>query len=423
MANIKKKVRILKKYPIDESWLPKNKQALLSFMAKYPVRKKPAIRLSFWERSRIILSNPIKSLQLISKPMISLIIIGALLLGGGGVVAAAQNDLPTDPLYGVKIASENARKSLVFSDEAKTELETKFAERRLMEIEKLSEIAAQSPADEEKSAKGIEIAIDRLKKSAEKLENNAEKIIARKNAQAIESVRQKFSEHLVKFEEAETRIKFNPPGLKKAYEAIAKAEMGMEQVEINTESDESKKYEAAQGKIKAAENKIREVKEYFAKIEQELTEEQDNAFLEAKQKLSEAETILEEAKKILPDTPLLAFEKANSALRQAQLAKMSLPKKKPMPAILLEKASQEIKLKIEEKILKKENQNNEITNDDAEEEEVEKTEDENNEDLTNEKQNKISEQGQPNIERQNSVPQIKANESGENATGRSQENE
>jgi hypothetical protein len=61
----------------------------------------------------------------------------ALGLGSTGVVAASQDDVPGDPLYGVKTTVEEVRLALEFSDKDKAELHLEYAERRTSEISKL----------------------------------------------------------------------------------------------------------------------------------------------------------------------------------------------------------------------------------------------------------------------------------------------
>ncbi len=65
-------------------------------------------------------------------------IILALLLASGGTVAAASGSMPDEPLYPVKLATEQAQ--LVFTPSAlgKAELYAKLADRRMLEIERMA---------------------------------------------------------------------------------------------------------------------------------------------------------------------------------------------------------------------------------------------------------------------------------------------
>ena len=57
-----------------------------------------------------------------------------LLLSGGGTVAAASNSMPSDPLYNVKLASEQVQVFFTFDNDAKAELYTEFVAVRVDEI-------------------------------------------------------------------------------------------------------------------------------------------------------------------------------------------------------------------------------------------------------------------------------------------------
>jgi hypothetical protein len=72
-------------------------------------------------------------------PMIStlatIILIVSFVLGGGGVtVAAAQSSQPDQPLYSVKVLSEDARMGLVVDPQSEYQLALQFADRREAEI-------------------------------------------------------------------------------------------------------------------------------------------------------------------------------------------------------------------------------------------------------------------------------------------------
>jgi hypothetical protein len=62
-----------------------------------------------------------------------------------GTVAASATALPDESLYTVKLATEQARVALAFSDMDKAGLHIRFAERRVMEI---AQMARQGKSDE-----------------------------------------------------------------------------------------------------------------------------------------------------------------------------------------------------------------------------------------------------------------------------------
>jgi len=65
---------------------------------------------------------------------IAVTIVLVLLLVGGGTVAAASNSMPDNPLYQVKLATEQARLALTPSDIGKAQLLAELADKRVAEI-------------------------------------------------------------------------------------------------------------------------------------------------------------------------------------------------------------------------------------------------------------------------------------------------
>ncbi len=62
-----------------------------------------------------------------------------LLLAGGGTVAAAGNSMPDNPLYPVKLATEQVQLTLTTSDIGKATLYAKLADRRVLEIVRMAD--------------------------------------------------------------------------------------------------------------------------------------------------------------------------------------------------------------------------------------------------------------------------------------------
>lgn len=72
-------------------------------------------------------------------PLVILVFLALIGAGSGTAVVASQKALPGQPLYKVKIISENIQLGLVPKKEEKARLYLKFAEKRLEEVEKLQE--------------------------------------------------------------------------------------------------------------------------------------------------------------------------------------------------------------------------------------------------------------------------------------------
>ncbi len=71
------------------------------------------------------------------KPLVAGIVSATVLSAGGGAVLAAQSSLPGDALYEVKIAAEEVRANLAFSEEARYRIRAEQAERRLSEAQEV----------------------------------------------------------------------------------------------------------------------------------------------------------------------------------------------------------------------------------------------------------------------------------------------
>lgn len=79
--------------------------------------------------------------------LISLVLAGVLLIGGGATaVSAAQDDLPTDPLYGVKTLTEDVRLWANTDPQAEVELLMEMAQTRTREMAALTARGDDVPA-------------------------------------------------------------------------------------------------------------------------------------------------------------------------------------------------------------------------------------------------------------------------------------
>ena len=100
-----------------------------------PITKGMWMPLIFWKR---------KERSLMVNPILALVLVLSLVFGGGGAtVAAAQSSLPDQPLYGLKLWSEDARLSFTNQPESGWQLALQFAERRIAEIRAMIEAGKQ----------------------------------------------------------------------------------------------------------------------------------------------------------------------------------------------------------------------------------------------------------------------------------------
>ncbi|MBN1370021.1 MAG: hypothetical protein JW954_07300 [Dehalococcoidaceae bacterium] len=72
----------------------------------------------------------------------------ALMITGGGVIAASGSSLPGQPLYSVKVFTEQVQLGLTFSETARTQLYANLADRRVDEIITLAEAGNVEPVME-----------------------------------------------------------------------------------------------------------------------------------------------------------------------------------------------------------------------------------------------------------------------------------
>ncbi len=122
-------VRTIKLTPRERDSM---RRSLIQFMEAHPVRDVENTRLYIKPSQNII-----KIKFLTYKTMIIGLIIA--LVMGGSVSFAAENTIPGDTLYPVKVyVNENARGAVAFTDKAKAELAVELANRRLEEAGKLA---------------------------------------------------------------------------------------------------------------------------------------------------------------------------------------------------------------------------------------------------------------------------------------------
>ena len=240
------------------------KNRLQILIEKQSVRSETGLRHRLGKRSKI----QIIFAQLQTMAIVLLIA----LFVGGGVSVAAQNALPGDALFPVKVVvNEGVRSFLTFSDEAKARLQAELAARRLDEAEKL---AVEGRFDAEVREK-IEANFSR---HAERVRERIEEFKAREDFKAAAEVTANFETALkaherilekLGAEEAEIKIKTEVGELK----TWVKAELATQtekrrefETQVKGESDAATKT-AAEGKLRAALNKIAEAEKFVARFE------------------------------------------------------------------------------------------------------------------------------------------------------------
>lgn len=159
---MKKIKRIMDSYP------PREKQAIdegrSRFLAQAKMFKGSPVPFSRPDRLNKWIFHNFQEVKMTTLATI-LVVIGLLFGGITGTVAAANDDLPGQALYQVKLLTEGTRLGLTQDPVKRMELDLQFALRRLAEIKELQEAGIEPPfASYARIENHLEHAIDRTEK-------------------------------------------------------------------------------------------------------------------------------------------------------------------------------------------------------------------------------------------------------------------
>lgn len=87
-------------------------------------------------------------------------IVLVLLIAGGGTAVAASSSIPGEPLYPVKLATEQARMAFTFSTLGKAEFYAELADRRVLEIASLAD--KNEPQQIEQTAQRLDVYLTKI---------------------------------------------------------------------------------------------------------------------------------------------------------------------------------------------------------------------------------------------------------------------
>lgn len=258
MKNIEEQLNILKKITLNTE----EKNAMRDFMVSY-IKDNP-VRNTGDSRLRYRASNVINK-SLITKQRMTIAIIIALLLGGG-TSFAAENSLPGDILYPVKIhVNENVEELVAVSDTSEAKLQAKLAGRRLEEAEKLAVEGKLSAETSTELKAGFE---DHSQKSKEHIA----KIKEAGDMDASEEASSDLEVALGMHENVLSNIKDSRSDMKDFISGILDSvRLHSKEVSDDRISMESKMFAegdvktkvAAEGALTASQNKIDEVKKFI----------------------------------------------------------------------------------------------------------------------------------------------------------------
>ncbi|HOH67110.1 MAG TPA: DUF5667 domain-containing protein [bacterium] len=133
----------------QEDWLISNRDILMSQIR--PATNQRETEHQFAERNYYFQYVNDIFRQRIMKPALAVVVLFGLTLGYSATVSVANSSLEGDILYPVKTAQERVQLALTFSEEREAQLHIDFAERRLDELNRLS----QQSGDSQKKVKKI----------------------------------------------------------------------------------------------------------------------------------------------------------------------------------------------------------------------------------------------------------------------------
>jgi len=292
---------------------------LLSYMDQNPVRNEIGYR-QINQRSFII--NYLLSL----KYMPIIIVIALILVTGGGTTMAAENSLPGDMLYPVKISvNEKVAGYFAVSNESKAELANTLIQRRLEEAEKLAikgelnaETQANIEANFERHAEKINEKIAALKaedtQKADEVASNLE-VSLRVHEQIMNKLIQQNTSSTAALEPIVLKIKGQ------ANAAIHQETQISTSIVTNTTETGVDIKTAAEGKLGSAENKIEEVKKFINNQNRPYVEQNMIVAAEARLKLAD-EAIVQGKVKLEAGAYAEAFDLFKKAHQIAQETKL-----------------------------------------------------------------------------------------------------
>jgi hypothetical protein len=316
MKTIEEQLNMLQKTVMNTEEKGAVRGALLSYMQENPaVVRKP-------EDSRLQYRTSNVNNSLINKKNMTLAIIVALLLGGG-TSFAAENSLPGDVLYPIKIhVNENVQELVAVSDEAEAKVQAKLAERRLEEVEKLAadgKLTAETSAD-------LRL---RFEEHAEKSKEHRGKVEEGEDEDAAEDINSDIEVSLRMHQnllediggasvETEGLVRGILEGVKHHLKETGEKRASMEERAFTGEGADAKT--AVEGVMKSAQNKIDEVMKFLEAKKDTLSA---HVLLGAQAHLKEANAAMAEGKaKMVVPAYKDAFALFKKAAREAQEAKI-----------------------------------------------------------------------------------------------------
>ncbi|MBI2013320.1 MAG: hypothetical protein HYS87_00570 [Candidatus Colwellbacteria bacterium] len=302
------------------------RENLVNFM-QGDVRAPETRRLISERSKKFSLEGLIGSLRIIPMPIIALLIALSL---SGGVSFAAENSLPGDALYPIKVGvNEQVRGALAFGAKAKAKLDTQLAARRLEEAEQLSAKTRMDADVRERIEANFKAHAERVEARIAEFEEKDDFTSAADIASRFEASLRAHEQILERLQASvDESIKFHVNTLKGSVEArgktAAEKRTKLESDVVKKGADEDVKVKAkieveARGGINAAKNVIASVKSQLERKQDSLDVE---AIADAEARVSTAESLVVQAEaKLEAEAKAEAFNLANQAIRVANEAR------------------------------------------------------------------------------------------------------
>ncbi|MFH1078423.1 MAG: DUF5667 domain-containing protein [Patescibacteria group bacterium] len=230
----------------DAAWLRSTRQTLV-MQAKNSLPTSP---VTSWQTAGQAFKHfaPLRLIQMARGPVLAVLSIFAIALGGSiASVSAAENSLPGDFLYSLKLATEQARLALTSAKEDKLKLKVEFTSRR---GEELKQVAKEDvPEQSERVAQAAEILKRDLQTVTEQLDdvrntNTDDKMVA----EVAKLVDQKSGELVQALQETKTALPDESKG--KVMEAqAAAADTGVKAIEVLLQQHEQSNESVPKGDV------------------------------------------------------------------------------------------------------------------------------------------------------------------------------
>lgn len=297
MDEIIKQLKNLNQVKPKEEWKAANREQLLTQInaqqdfsnadKKFGVKNLDVFLPTNW--GRVILKP---------KPIGVLLVILLVLSGGYFSVNASYGSVPGDVLYTIKITSEKIKLTFTTDDRHETELHIEFAQKRLEELEKITQ--NQEPETEKKN-KNAKKAITAFKKEMDKVNENLEKVKVKQPAEETVQVAKLVTEKTDEFTE---KLKDMDPEIKQDIKEaiVASEETSDKAIDVIIEKHESGEVDAQDEVKETIENKLNKTKEKINELENQIKEDENTAENQELQETENQEVIQDNSEEETTET-------------------------------------------------------------------------------------------------------------------------